>query len=48
MKGQPTAQEAKQIVQHILKRTLACLQLGDVLNKLAVAVLVPCQRRVWP
>lgn len=46
VKGQPAAEVAEQIIQHFLKRALAHLQVGNVLEKRPVALLVAVQVRV--
>lgn len=46
VEGQPTAEVAEQIIQHFLKRALARLQIGNVLEKRPVALLVAVQVRV--
>ena len=46
VESQPTAEVAEQIIQHFLKRALARLQVGNVLEKCPVALLVAVQVRV--
>ena len=46
VEGQPAAEVAEQIIQHFLKRALAHLQVGNVLEKRPVALLVAVQVRV--